>query len=65
MEIPKELEKDIHLFCKANNIKDINKFIIECVRNGFMIEKYGSAPPVKVKISTPTEEPEQIEKPIV
>ena len=44
IEIPKNLEKDIKDFAKLNEIKDINDFIIVCLRDGFNIAKYGYSP---------------------
>lgn len=50
MDIPKELIDDIHLYCNTNNITEYNTFIIKCLRQGFTVEKYGSAPAFKEKI---------------
>ena len=47
MKIPKKIEKEIIEYCKINNIKDVDKFIIEQVSVGFNIEKYGNAPFIK------------------
>ena len=33
--------EDINLFCKTNEITDVNGFIQLCLRKGYYIEKYG------------------------
>ena len=48
--IPNNLKTEIETYCKANKIEDIDKFIIKLVKQGFTIEKYGSAPMTKEKI---------------
>jgi hypothetical protein len=44
MEIPTNLKKEIDDFCKANNIEDIDQFIIKVLKRGFTMEKYGITP---------------------
>jgi hypothetical protein len=44
MEIPKQLNSEIQLYCKANKIEDVDLFIIKMIKQGFTIEKYGSEP---------------------
>lgn len=44
IEIPKNLEKEIKDFAKLNEVQDIDNFIIECLRDGFNIAKYGYSP---------------------
>ena len=44
IEIPKKLEKEIKDFAKLNEVQDIDNFIIECLRDGFNIAKYGYSP---------------------
>ena len=44
IEIPKNLEKDIKDFAKLNEVQDIGNFVIECLRDGFNIAKYGYSP---------------------
>ena len=44
MEIPKELLEDIKQYCKANNIVDVDKYIVKIIRQGHLIEKFGSTP---------------------
>jgi predicted nucleic acid-binding Zn-ribbon protein len=39
--INQTLSKDIESYCKLNNIDDIDKFIIKCLRRGFDSEKFG------------------------
>jgi hypothetical protein len=66
--LPHNLHVDIKAFCEANNIVDIDAFIIKLLVTGFNIEKYGTKPHVKktekaeVKVSI-VEEPiiEEIE----
>jgi hypothetical protein len=69
MNLPKDLKSDIDLYCKLNNIKDYDKFIIKCIRQGFTIEKFGSAPPFKekkvevtIKIDEPIISTDKVEK---
>ena len=50
MDIPKELRNDIYLYCNTNKITDYDGFILKCIRQGFTVEKYGSAPAFKEKI---------------
>jgi len=42
--LPRSLENDIMEFCNLNDIKDINSFLVNCLRDGFNIIKYGSSP---------------------
>ena len=44
MEIPKELLEDIKQYCKVNNIVDVDKYIVKIIRQGHLIEKFGSTP---------------------
>jgi hypothetical protein len=44
IEIPKNLEKEIKDFAKLNDVQDIDDFVIECLRDGFNIAKYGYSP---------------------
>lgn len=44
MEIPKELLNDIKEYCKVNNIIDMDKYIIKILRQGHLVEKFGSTP---------------------
>ena len=44
MEIPSKIQDEIKLYCEANNITDINNFILKILRTGFNIEKYGIQP---------------------
>jgi seryl-tRNA synthetase len=44
MELPKNLNDDIAGYCKANNILNIDEFIIKMVKQGFTVEKYGATP---------------------
>jgi hypothetical protein len=44
LNVKKQLYDDIVLYCKTNNISDIELFCNELMEKGFNIEKYGSAP---------------------
>jgi len=44
MEIPKQLLYEINEYCKANKIVDIDKFILDTLKKGFTIQKYGVTP---------------------
>jgi hypothetical protein len=41
IELNKSDSIDIQSFCEANEIDEINGFIMLCLRKGFFIEKYG------------------------
>ncbi len=41
IELSKLDSEDINLFCKTNEIDDINGFVTLCLRKGYYIEKYG------------------------
>jgi hypothetical protein len=41
IELSKLDSEDINLFCKSNEIDDINGFVTLCLRKGYYIEKYG------------------------
>ena len=67
MEINNKLYKDIVKYCEDNGISDVDKFINNCLRDGFTAKKYGSAPnfvnqpikkdePIKEEVK-PVEEP--------
>lgn len=47
MEIPKQLNNEIWEYCRANNITNIDEFIIKLIKQGFTIEKFGSTPTIK------------------
>jgi len=44
ISLPKNLETDIKTYCDANNITDIDKYIIDMITRGHNIEKYGYKP---------------------
>jgi hypothetical protein len=44
LNVKKQLYDDIVLYCKTNNISDIELFCNELLEKGFNIEKYGTAP---------------------
>lgn len=41
MEIENKIISEIEQYCAANNIEDVDKFVIKIITNGFNIEKYG------------------------
>ena len=41
IELSRLDSEDINLFCKTNEITDINGFVNLCLRKGYYIEKYG------------------------
>lgn len=50
MKIPYELEQDILQYCKANDITDIDKYLIRIIKTAQTIEKFGATPTIKEKI---------------
>lgn len=36
--------REIRDYCQVNGIKDVNSFILQMIRKGFSIEKYGEKP---------------------
>lgn len=44
MEIPKKLKDEIWEYCRLNDIPNIDEFIINMVRQGYTVEKFGSTP---------------------
>ena len=41
IELSRLDSEDINLFCKSNEIADVNGFVNLCLRKGYYIEKYG------------------------
>lgn len=60
MEIDKKLYNEINEYCKLNNLKT-RDFIHKTLKEGFMKEKYGESPFIKVQM-TKTAETEACEK---
>lgn len=50
MEVSKELNDEIWNYCRANNITNIDEFMIKCLKQGFTAEKFGATPSVREKI---------------
>lgn len=50
MEIPKKIKDEIWEYCRANDIPNIDDFILKMISQGFTVEKYGAAPTAKEKI---------------
>ena len=44
LTIPKSLELDIMNFVRVNEIEDVNNFLVNCLRDGYNIMKYGTSP---------------------
>ena len=42
--IPKDLLKEIEMFCDLNKIDNTNQFLLGCLKGGFAIEKFGRTP---------------------
>ena len=42
--IPKDLLKEIEMFCDLNKIGNPNEFLLGCLKGGFAIEKFGRTP---------------------
>lgn len=49
MEISKQLKDEIWDYCRANDISNIDEFMIKVLKQGFTIEKYGSTPVPTIK----------------
>jgi hypothetical protein len=65
MEIPKQLKDDIWDYCRANNITNIDEFIVKLIRQGFTIEKFGATPIIPGKPNKVTPEiPVEVIEPI-
>lgn len=50
MEVSKELNDEIWNYCRANNITNIDEFMLKCLKQGFTVEKFGATPTIKEKI---------------
>jgi len=50
MEVNKELNDEIWNYCRANNITNIDEFMLKCLKQGFTVEKFGATPTIKEKI---------------
>jgi hypothetical protein len=48
MEVSKEINDEIWNYCRANNITNIDEFMIKCLKQGFTAEKYGATPKEKI-----------------
>jgi phage antirepressor YoqD-like protein len=48
MDLPKNISDEIWDYCRLNNITDINGFIVNMVKQGFTIEKFGATPAERV-----------------
>jgi hypothetical protein len=44
LNIKKNLEDDIRLYCKLNNIEDVDLFVNNLLNTAFLVEKYGDKP---------------------
>lgn len=60
LSIHNELYSTIHEFCNLNSISDIDKFLLQCLKQGFDIKKYGL-----LGSSEPEKQIEVIEKEVI
>lgn len=44
MEIPKKINDEIWDYCRANQISNIDDFMLKLLKQGFSTEKYGATP---------------------
>lgn len=44
MELPKDIHNEIWDYCRLNNITNVDQFILNMVKQGFNVEKYGTSP---------------------
>jgi hypothetical protein len=44
MEVPKKLKDEIWEYCRLNDISNIDEFIINMIRQGYSVEKFGTTP---------------------
>jgi hypothetical protein len=49
MELPTTLRDEIWDYCRANNISNIDDFVLKMVKQGFTMEKYGATPIPRVE----------------
>lgn len=57
MELPNELKNEIWDYCRANNITNVDGFMLKMLKQGFSTEKWGATPsivPTPRVIDTPT-----------
>ena len=67
MELPKHLKDEVCDYCRANDITDIDGFVVKLVQSAFTIEKFGYAPnsgapakPIEVEVVKEVVEVEKI-----
>ncbi|MFN7656470.1 MAG: hypothetical protein ACK5OW_01645 [bacterium] len=60
--LPKNIKDDIWNYCRANNITNMDKFIVDMVIQGLNIEKYGNSPIVPQVIEKEVIKEVEIEK---
>lgn len=44
MEIPKDIQNEIWDYCRLNNITNVDQFMLNALKQGFTVEKYGTSP---------------------
>lgn len=49
MELPKELKDEVWEYARVNDISNIDAFNIKLIKQGFLVEKFGSNPISKEK----------------
>jgi|TARA_R110000803_G_scaffold124028_4_gene191838 hypothetical protein len=59
--LPKDIETEIKMFCELNQIEDVEGLILNCIKGGFSIEKFGRTP-VKAGIEIIEKEKEVIKE---
>lgn len=62
MELPKDIHNEIWDYCRLNNITNVNQFILNMVKQGFNVEKYGTSPIVPQVIEKEVEKIVEVEK---
>lgn len=44
MEIPKEVQDEMWDYCRLNSVTNVDQFILNMLKQGFNVEKYGTSP---------------------
>ena len=58
LTIPRKQADEINKFCQANNIEDVTLYVLNLIKKGFDLEKWGDLNTI------PEEEPEIVQVPI-
>jgi len=62
MELPKDIHNEIWDYCRVNNITNVDQFILNMVKQGFNVEKYGTSPLIPQVIEKEVEKIVEVEK---